>query len=434
MNETNQKISGLVGGRYLYLSDYNQVLNAGIKDFFLEHGDKRKITAQDVDIDEEAIRKRISNLPHMTFELTENCNLRCKYCVFNGHYQHERELSPRNMDFETARKGIDYIFSFVKQQKKKIFTMGFYGGEPLLNIETMEKIIAYGKKKFDGWKLRFNMTTNLTLLDDHMLDLLIENDISLLVSLDGGKENHDAKRVFANGEGTFDTVMKNLERIAARDRDYFDRKIGFSSVYSPDLPLKNLADFFKSNDLAKHKRLQLSQVKFFDTSYYEKYPYDKNRYYREQNDMFALVLEKTRQGEELCNYEKFLFKDLKFIGDSIEKRAISAMAGTCDFGARLYFDARGRFHICERVNNTFPIGDVEKGFYFEKMIAIVKEFCAVIEEHCSDCNIQFLCSRCYVQFAGNGEFRLDPEFCKQKKETAMNNLETFIRCKEEGLV
>lgn len=434
MNNTNQKISPLAGGRYLYLSDYNQVINAGLKDFFFKHGSKRKISIKEVDIDEKVIRKRISHLPHMTFEVTQNCNLRCKYCVYNGHYANERQLSPHSMDFETARRGLDYLFSFIKQRRKKVFTIGFYGGEPLLNFKTMKKIIKYGKKLLAGWDLRFNMTTNLTLLDDDILDFLLKNNFVLLVSLDGGKGNHDAKRVFADDRGTFDTVIKNLEKISARDKSYFEKKVAFSTVYSPDLPFKNLIDFFSNNELVRNQRMQLSEVKSFDTTYYEKYPYDKKRYYREQNDVFKRVMEKTRQGEELCGHERFLIRNLDLIGDITGKRAFTFLAGACEFGSRLYLDARGRFHICERVNNTFPLGDVEKGFDFEKMAAIVRAYCDIIKEHCSDCNIQYLCSRCYAQFAGNGEFRLNPDFCEQQKAAIIPNLQTFIRCKEEGLV
>lgn len=434
MSNTNSKILTLAGNRYLYLSDYNLVLNACTKNLFLKYGSNRKISIEDENIDKEMIKKRLRKLPHFTFEITQNCNLKCKYCVYNGHYSNWRELSSRDMDFETARKGLDYIFSLIKGRRKKEFSLGFYGGEPLLNFETLTKIIAYGKELFAGWKLLFSMTTNLTLLSDSILDFLVKNDFVLLVSLDGGKENHDAKRVFANGKGTFDTVLKNLERIAELNKDYFEKRVSFSAVYSPDLPLKNLHEFFTGCDLVKKKRMRFTQVNIYDTSYYKSFPYNRRTYRREIKGIFSSLLDKLRRGEELAGYEEYLFNNFKQTGDYLEIRRDTPLAGTCLFDGRLYLDAVGRFHICERINSTFPFGDVEKGFDFKKMTAIVKEYTAAIKTHCVDCNIRFLCKRCYVFFAGNSKFRLDPEFCNHQRETAVRNLEKYIECKEEGLV
>lgn len=434
MNHLDKKEFSFVDDRYLYLSDYNQVINTCIKELFLEHGANRKVGMQDVDIDEKEIRRRVRKLPQMTFEITENCNLRCKYCVFNGHYRNWRELSRRDMDFETARKGLDYVFSLIKERQKREFAIGFYGGEPLLNTGTMKKIVSYGKELFAGWHLRFNMTTNLTLLDDDMLDFLVENNFILLVSLDGGRENHDAKRVFPDGRGTFDTVYRNLERIAARDRDYFRARVSISAVYSPDLPFKELYEFFSRDELTRKKRIRFTEVSMFDTSYYEDCSCCQETYRRELRSVFSALLDKLRQGKELTGYEDFLYNNFKGIGDCLETRVSTPLGGTCTFDDRLFLDAKGRFHICERINRTFSFGNVDQGFDFEKMAAITREYAGVIKSHCLDCNIRFLCKRCYVYFAGNGRFRIDPEFCGHQRETTIRNLEKYIECKEEGLV
>lgn len=435
VNNRDNKILSLAGNKYLYMSDYNQLINACIKDLFLEHGSSRKMSLSDVDIDEEVIRKRLKKLTQMTFEVTENCNLRCKYCVYNGHYPNWRDLSGMNMDFETAKKGLDYVFSFIKGRKERKFFLGFYGGEPLLKFKTIKKIVEYAKKLLSGWDLLFSMTSNLTLLDDSILDFLIENDFVLTVSLDGRKENHDAKRVFKDGRGTFDTVFKNLERIAARGKEYFEKRVNFSAVYSPDLPLKNLYEFYTKNNLVKNRRMRFTQVNIFDTTYYEKFPYQGQAYHRALKDIFSKLLNKLRQGKELTGYERFLYNNFKEIGDNLEIRKYTVLGGTCLFDERLYLDARGRFHVCERINSTFPFGDVEQGFDFKRMAAIVNEYAEVIKNHCSGCNIRFLCKRCYVYLAGNGQFRLDPSFCSHQRETIIKNLGKYIECKqEEGLL
>lgn len=424
----------LLRNEYLYMSDYNQVINSCIKDMFLENGANRRITIEDVNINEVEINKRVRKLPQLIFEITENCNLRCKYCVFNGNYINRRKLSPHNMEFETARKGVDYIFSLIKDRKKKQFTLGFYGGEPLLNIETIKQIVEYSKNRFSRWDLRFNMTTNLTLLTDPILDFLVDNNFSLLVSLDGSRENHDAKRVFSDGRGTHDIVLKKLEKIARRDESYFQKKVGLSAVYSQDLPLENLYKFFTNNDLLKKKWMRFTTVNTYNTTYYNKYPSNRDKYRKSLKRLFTRVLEKVREGEDLSTFESFLYNNFKDIGDSIKVRRYTFLCGSCLFDDRLYLDANGRFHVCEKINSTFPFGDVESGFDFEKMAAMAMDFCQAVKENCSHCAFKFLCNRCFVHFAGDGNFRLDPQFCSDQKEFIINNLEKYIECKEEAIV
>lgn len=430
----NDEIFSVADNRYLYLSEYNQVIHTCMKDLFLKHGGNRKIAFQELIIDQEEIARDMRRLPQITFEVTENCNLRCKYCVYNGHYNNHRQVSPLSMDFEIARKGLDYIFSLIKDRKKKEFSLGFYGGEPMLNIKTIKEILAYGKRLFPGWKLRFHMTTNLTLLDDALLDFLLENDFNLLVSLDGGKENHDAKRVYTNGGGSFDTVYGNLERIAARDKDFFTKNVSFSTVYSPDLSLKKLYNFFVGQDLIKNKKIRFTMVSTIDTDYYEECPCDWEVVDQEINEVSSQFYNKLRQREELSGYEQSMLSSLTQTGAYLENLVRSFLAGTCLFESRVYLDARGQFHICEKINSTLPIGDVERGFDFKKMVRIAMDFCEVIRENCSDCGLWFLCKPCFVHFAGDGTFRFDQQFCSTQKTLAIKNLERYIRFKEERLI
>ena len=70
-----------------------------------------------------------NQLQGLTLQVTQNCNLRCDYCVYSGKYN-TRIHSNKVMSFEMARKGIDYLFEH--SGKTDILRIGFYGGEPLL--------------------------------------------------------------------------------------------------------------------------------------------------------------------------------------------------------------------------------------------------------------------------------------------------------------
>jgi sulfatase maturation enzyme AslB (radical SAM superfamily) len=87
----------------------------------------------------------------------------------------------------------------------------------------------------------------------------------------------------------------------------------------------------------------------------------------------------------------------------------------------------------EYMNDKFPFGDVNSGFDFEKMAKIVRDFTGLIKTHCLDCDARFLCHRCYIHFAKNGVFTVDPAFC-EKKRKVFKSLEKLIELKEEKVI
>jgi uncharacterized protein len=430
-NSKNKTILKLLNGKYYYLPDYNQVLDPTITETFMKHADHREIPVQDVPVDRGILETRVSNLPQLIFEVSANCNLRCAYCVYNGNYINQRSLTPDNMDFDTACKGIDIVYNHLKDRELKEFAFGFYGGEPLLNVELIRQIIDYTRDRFTGWDLHYNMTTNLTLLKEDSLELLVKNNIALLISLDGDKPNHDAKRRFVNGNGTFDTVIRNLEKIRERDADYFRRKVGFSSVYSMDLSLDNQYRFFSEQKDVRDLRVRFNTVNTYNTSYYIDNPYDQDQFQRDFRAMLNRVLDKVRNDETLSGLDSYLYTTFMETGSNLKIRNYTELGGSCMFDDRLYLDSGGSFHICEKMNNRFSIGDVEKGFDFERMESLVGEFTSVVKTHCRDCSIRYLCKRCFVTFGGDGTFRIDPEFCQNQKESVVRKLEQYILWMEE---
>ncbi len=423
----------LCGGKYLYLSDYNRVINAEVKDFFLANERNQKITVSDIDITEDLLQRKFLDLPMTIFEVTENCNLRCKYCIFNDNYQHYRSINPREMTFETAVKGINYIFSKIKNRSDKKFNFGFYGGEPLLNLKLIRQIIEYTKETFKEWELFYNLTSNLTALTDSALDFLIEHNISLSISLDGDQANHDAKRVFADGTGTHETVLKNLQRILDRHQEYFEKKISFMAVHSYDLPLENLLEFFKNNPLVQGKSTRFNTVTAYGTDYYKLNPFDVEKKLTEFDKTHDRIAWKKRMGKRLSPVEESLDRQISAATDFLKKRSLSTLAQTCLFDSRLFLDTQGRFHACERMNNTMSIGDVENGLDFPKMVDLLKKFQQIIKETCSDCEVKFMCGRCFKPVASEGTFAIPDNYCKYQKRGNIRNLERNIEYREQGL-
>lgn len=136
---------------------------------------------------------------NITFIVTEGCNLRCKYC-----YQVHKNGENR-MDFETAKKSVDYILD-----NREIFSApgvvwDFIGGEPLLEIELMDQITDYIRlqtyKRDHEWFAmnRINFTTNGVSYDDPRVRKFIAKNktkCGATVTIDGTKNKHDLQRIY----------------------------------------------------------------------------------------------------------------------------------------------------------------------------------------------------------------------------------------------
>lgn len=82
---------------------------------------------------------RGGNAKNITFIVTKDCQLACKYCYLVGKNTKER------MSFSTAKKAIDYILSNRSLFNEESVVWDFIGGEPFLEIELIEKICDYIK-------------------------------------------------------------------------------------------------------------------------------------------------------------------------------------------------------------------------------------------------------------------------------------------------
>ena len=110
----------------------------------------------------------ISNL---TLEVTDRCNLRCKYCIYNPDNPSFRGFGKKDMDFETAKLAIDF-FEKHSRERKKVY-LGFYGGEPLLNYTLIEQSVNYAKKLIKDKEISFSLTTNATMITPQIAKFLV---------------------------------------------------------------------------------------------------------------------------------------------------------------------------------------------------------------------------------------------------------------------
>ena len=133
------------------------------------------------------IQSELANLKQITFEVTENCNLRCQYCGLGSYYSSEAKEELAYLDVSKATAIIDYLLNVFRSKanysENRTVTLSFYGGEPLLNTPLIEKVINYAENsKARGISFRYSMTTNAMLLDKHM-DMLVAKNFNLLIKI-----------------------------------------------------------------------------------------------------------------------------------------------------------------------------------------------------------------------------------------------------------
>lgn len=162
-------------------------------------------------------------LNYLILQVTQNCNMRCQYCIYSGNYK-TRAHSNKNMTWEIAQKGLDFLLR--NSQNEYELMVGFYGGEPLLNFSLIKNCVKYMEKHSVGKSCKYVMTTNLTLLNDEIAGYLIEKQFVLTVSIDGPKEVHDRSRRFAaTNTGSFQKVVQNLQLLYDKDASYYKLKL-----------------------------------------------------------------------------------------------------------------------------------------------------------------------------------------------------------------
>ena len=141
----------------------------------------------------------------LCLNVAHDCNLRCKYCFAStGGYGTQRKI----MSPETAKRAIDFVIE--KSGKRRNIEVDFFGGEPLMAMDTVKRdhcLRQIHRGKY-GKNFRFTITTNGMLLNQENTDYINRELKNAVLSLDGRKEINDAKRPTAAGKG----VMKSSFR------------------------------------------------------------------------------------------------------------------------------------------------------------------------------------------------------------------------------
>ena len=157
----------------------------------------------------------------VTLNLTHRCNLSCKYCYAG-------RKTGKDMSLATAQKIVDFAIDAALSEQKIGF--GFAGGEPLLCFDLLTEIVEYIRKqeRETGKSVSLTITSNGTLLNEHILDFLRVENIELCLSIDGPAHVHNLNRCYKDGRGSFEDVVRNI-RLSLEQLD----TLQVNAVYGP---------------------------------------------------------------------------------------------------------------------------------------------------------------------------------------------------------
>ena len=150
----------------------------------------------------ETIKRVDKNTVEIMLLMTEKCNLSCRYC-------YEINKTDKRMSFDVARRIIDNEIRNIISLNENI-VIQFFGGEPLLEFETIKQIYAYIKQlNLPNFNYCFTVT-NGTLLNAEMKNWMYEyrQDFICGLSLDGTKAIHDFNRSNSYDLIDFDFFLK----------------------------------------------------------------------------------------------------------------------------------------------------------------------------------------------------------------------------------
>ncbi len=365
------------------------------------------------------------SLKGLYLNLTSKCNLACSYCVYGGDYENHSHLKQEEMDWETAEKAIEFLLP--KTYKDGPLRIDFFGGEPLLALPLMKRIVAELKEKMvsRNQELGFYVCTNGTVMNDKIIDFLLENNFYIQISIDGNRDLHNSKRKFRTGHtGSFEKIMENLQALHDRDPEFFKTHVRLKSVITTD-SLDSDGKGFLEIPLVRQLR-EGKQFTMINQSQQYNLKKDGDFFDRIRN-LGETLLQKRDVStiEELVadfNFRKrglFYSTFYEFFPIQVHNRLYFDLdepvpfAKDCLIGIEGCVNVDGSISICYK-SNTFIIGNViEKTWYLDK----IEEFHRKRynrSKSCKNCFVQRFCRLCYegISNKDNGMEESLTNFCE----------------------
>lgn len=326
---------------------------------------------------------------NITFIVTKDCQLACKYCYLVGKNAKER------MSWDIAKKAIDYILDQESDFTEESVVWDFIGGEPFLEIELIDKICDYIKvemfRRNHHWfnSYRFSFSTNgINYHTKQVQDFIKKNKshISIGLTIDGTKTKHDLNRIWKGispEKGSYDDVVKNIP-LWLNEFPYGGTKV---TISSDDIPYihESVIHLFE---------LGIKEVNI--NCVFEKVWKDGDDILFEEQlvKLADTIIERKLYEEFVCSFF------YEHIGKPLDCKIDNQ--NWCGAGMMLAVDSEGRFYPCTRFaqyslrkKNAWVIGDVNNGIDKNKLRPFLSlDRCSQSSKECIECEVSQGCAWC----------------------------------------
>lgn len=325
---------------------------------------------------------------NITFIVTKDCQLACKYCYLVGKNEKER------MSWEVAKIAIDYILDHETDFREESVIWDFIGGEPFLEIELIDKICDYIKlelfRRNHHWfnSYRFSFSTNGINYDSEKVQSFIAKNkehLSIGITIDGTQRKHDLNRVWKGSEerGSYKDVVKNIPSWLAQ----FPGGATKVTISSADIP------YIKESVLHLYS-LGIHEVNInvvFEDVWNDG---DDKLFENQLIDLADAIIEGEYYKEYACS----------FFSESIGKPLDAEIDNQnwCGAGMMLSIDAAGNFYPCTRFaayslreKKPIIIGNIHDGIDNNKLRPFLTlDRTTQSPQQCIDCEVASGCAWC----------------------------------------
>lgn len=324
---------------------------------------------------------------HITFIVTKDCQLACKYCYLVGKNEKER------MTWDVAKQAIDYILSHEEDMREESVVWDFIGGEPFLEIELIDKICDYLKvemyRRNHHWfnSYRFSFSTNgINYHTDKVQQYIKKNreHLSIGITIDGTEMKHDLNRVYkGDGRGSYADVVRNIPLWLSQ----FPNGGTKVTISSADIP------YIKESVLHLYS-LGIHEVNIncvFEDVWEEG---DDARFEEQLMQLADAIID----GEYYRDYACSFFSE--YLGKPLD--CVLQNQNWCGAGRMLAIDAAGNFYPCTRFaqyslrsKKAWIIGNIHDGIDKNKLRPFLAlDRCTQSEQKCIDCEVAEGCAWC----------------------------------------
>ena len=310
----------------------------------------------------------------LCLHIAHDCNLRCKYCFAStGDFGQGRKIMPP----EVAKKAIDFVIA--RSGHRRNIEVDFFGGEPLMAMDTVKKTVEYARSIEEEHNkcFRFTITTNGVLLNDENIEYINREMSNAVLSIDGRKEVNDDLRPTVNGKGSYDVIVPKFQKLieGRGTKDYYLRGTftRFHQDFAEDV--KALASIGRN--------ISVEPV----------VGKEEDPYALQEADLPALKAEYERLAEYLRDHPEtnfFHFNVDLAQGPCVIKRLRGCGAG-CEYVA---ITPEGDIYPCHQFvgNEDYKLGSLYDGTFDKELSGRFAGLNIYTREECRDCWARFYCS------------------------------------------